>query len=52
MGTMVGELTRLHTLRDAYTETVGMKALADGLSKTETLSGPAEQEDKKILRDY
>ena len=36
---LVGELTRLHTLRDAYSETVDMKALAVGLSGTETLSG-------------
>ena len=43
---------RLCTLRDAYSETVGMKVLAVGLSGTETLSGPAEQEDIKVLREY
>ena len=49
---LVGELTRLRTLKDAYSETVGMKALAVGLYGTETLSGPAEQEDIKVLREY
>ena len=45
---LIGELMRLRTFRDAYSETVGMKALAVGLSGTETLSGPAEQEDIKF----
>ena len=49
---LVGELTRLHILRDAYSETVGMKALTIRLSRTETLSGAAEQEDIKVLREY
>ena len=45
-------LLRLRTLRDAYSETVGMKALAVGLFGTETLSGPAEQEKIKVFREY
>ena len=36
---LVGELTRFCTLRDAYSETVGMKALVIGFSGTESLSG-------------